>query len=58
LLFQRAFGRDDKVGVVALEEQDYDLAHWWRSSAGVREVPFEMVAYLYVKFLFSPPKAT
>jgi hypothetical protein len=58
LLFQRAFGRDVKVGVVALEDQDYDLAHWWRSSAGVREVPFEMVAYLYVKFLFSPPKTT
>lgn len=54
LLFQRAFGEDVKVGIIAFKEQDYDPAHWWRSSAGVREVPFEMIAYLYVKFLFKP----
>jgi uncharacterized SAM-binding protein YcdF (DUF218 family) len=54
LLFQRAFGKDVRVGVISFEDQDYDPAHWWRSSAGVREVPFEMVAYLYVKFLFKP----
>jgi len=54
LLFQRAFGKNVKVGVIAFKDQDYDLAHWWRSSVGVREVPFEMVAYLYVKFLFWP----
>jgi hypothetical protein len=54
LLFQRAFGRDVKVGVIAFQDQDYDPAHWWRSSAGIRDVPFEMIAYLYVKFLFKP----
>lgn len=54
LLFQRAFGRGVKVGAIAFQDQDYDPAHWWRSSAGVREVPFEMIAYLYVKFFFSP----
>ena len=54
LLFQRAFGRDVNVGAIAFQDQDYDPAHWWRSSAGVRDVPFEMIAYLYVKLLFRP----
>jgi uncharacterized SAM-binding protein YcdF (DUF218 family) len=54
LLFQRAFGDETKIGVIALEDDQYDPQHWWRSSAGVREVPFELIAYIYAKFFFSP----
>jgi len=54
LVFQKAFGDEVKIGVLALEDDQYDPQHWWRSSAGIREVPFELVAYCYAKFLFSP----
>ena len=54
LLYERAFGRGIAVGVIALRSGGYDPAHWWRSSEGIREVPFEAIAYLYARFLFSP----
>lgn len=53
LLFEKAFGADTRIGVIALEERGYDPVHWWRSSEGVREVLFEGVAYLYVRFFFT-----
>jgi hypothetical protein len=45
---------DKEVGVIAIGEQVSDPNHWWGSSEGVREVVFELVAYLYVKFIFCP----
>lgn len=51
-LFERALGAKTTVGIIALRDQTYDADHWWRSSAGLREVPFELLAYLYAKFLF------
>jgi len=54
LLFQKAFGKEVKVGVISVEDRDYDPAHWWRSSEGVREVLGEAIAYFYAKFFFSP----
>jgi uncharacterized SAM-binding protein YcdF (DUF218 family) len=54
LLFQEAFGRDVKVGIIALPDPDYDPKRWWRYSEGVREVLGESIAYFYAKFLFYP----
>jgi hypothetical protein len=54
LLYEKAFGRAISVGVIAIRSGGYDPAHWWRSSEGIREVPFEAIAYLYARFLFSP----
>jgi uncharacterized SAM-binding protein YcdF (DUF218 family) len=54
ILFERALGEHARVGVIALEEQSYDSAHWWRTSSGVRAVPFELFAYLYAKLFFKP----
>jgi hypothetical protein len=53
-LYEKAFGNDMAVKAIALPDVDYDADHWWRSSEGVREVPFELLAYLYVRFFFSP----
>ena len=53
LLYEKAFGPGFRVGVVALRRGPYDPSRWWQSSEGIREVPFEAVAYLYVRFLFS-----
>ena len=54
LLYQKVFGGGYKVGIIAIRNLNYDPAHWWRSSAGVREVIGESIAYLYVRFFFSP----
>lgn len=53
LLFEFAFGKAFQVGVLAVEDQTFDGRHWWKSSRGIREVPFEFIAYLHVRFLFS-----
>jgi len=52
LLFRKALGRGVAVGVTAMPIWDYDPEHWWRSSAGVRSVSDEALAYLYARFLF------
>jgi hypothetical protein len=56
LLFQEAFGNKVKVGVIAIQNPDYDAKRWWRSSEGFREVVDEAIAYLYVKLFFHPAK--
>jgi len=53
LLFQKAFGSDIAVGIIAAEP-DYDADRWWTSSSGVRVVVGESVAYLYARLLFFP----
>lgn len=54
LLFQKAFGQETRVGIIAIPNPDYDSKHWWRYSEGTREVIGETVAYLYAKFFFHP----
>ena len=54
LLFEAALGGEFQVGIVALKRKGYDPDAWWRSSAGVRTVMAEGLAYLYARFLFSP----
>jgi hypothetical protein len=56
LLFQEAFGREVRVGIIALEDRDYDPQHWWNSSEGVRTVTDELIAYGYARLLFHPRK--
>jgi len=55
LLFQKAFGPDVKVGIIAFPDPQFDPDHWWRSSEGVRDVIGESVAYIYARFFFYPP---
>jgi hypothetical protein len=54
LLYEQAFGGAVKIGIIALPNLEYDPAHWWRSSEGVREVVGEGIAYVYAKFFFWP----
>lgn len=58
LLFQEALGKDINVGIIAVPNPDYDSRHWWRYSAGVKEVSSESIAYVYVKFLFYPSESS
>ena len=58
LLFQEAFGDKVKVGVIAVQNPDYDPKRWWRSSDGFRDVISEAIAYIYAKFFFHPSQAS
>ena len=53
-LFEKVFSSVN-VGVVAISPNEYDASRWWLSSAGVRNVIAESIAYLYARFIFSPP---
>jgi len=54
LLFRKALGHGVAVGIIAVPNPDYDSTHWWRYSAGVKDVFAEAVSYFYAKFLFYP----
>lgn len=54
LLFEKAFGPGIEVGVIAIQDREYDPRVWWRYSEGVKEVLSEGAAYLYARFLFRP----
>jgi hypothetical protein len=54
LMFETAFGSGSRVGIMDVADRDYDSRHWWKSSAGVRSVLDEMIAYGYARFLFFP----
>ncbi len=54
LLYQKALGKRVAVGVIALPPADYDPKRWWRSSAGVRSVIGETIAYFYARVFFWP----
>ena len=56
LLFEKVLGEKTRVGVISVEDRDYDPKYWWKTSLGVRLVTDEMVAYFYARVLFSPPK--
>lgn len=52
LLFNKVFGHDVKIGIIALPDRSYDARHWWRSSQGFRTVVDEFLGYVYVRFIF------
>ena len=56
VLFAKVFSGTTKVGVISVEDRDYDSKRWWRASQGVRVVLDELIAYGYARLLFSPPK--
>ncbi len=57
LLYQKAFGKDVVIGIIAIPSPDYDANHWWRYSDGVREAIGESIAYIYVQFFFYPSRS-
>jgi hypothetical protein len=56
MLFERAFGTNAVIGVIAFPCRDFDEEHWWRSSPGVRTVMSELLAYGYARFIFTKPE--
>lgn len=56
LLFQKAFGDNVKVGIIAVPNPDYEPKRWWHYSEGVRDVLSEGIAYVYARLFFHPSK--
>ena len=54
ILFQIALDGVAKVGIIAVSPYNYDPDYWYDSSAGFRAVIGEIIAYIYVKFIFTP----
>ena len=52
LLYEKAFGPGVSIGAIAIEDPSYDPARWWASSAGVRDVLSEAIAYVYARVFF------
>ena len=56
-LFQSALGDSIPAGVLAATHPGYDPKKWWASSAGVRTLIGESIAYIYARFLFDPQES-
>jgi uncharacterized SAM-binding protein YcdF (DUF218 family) len=56
LLFQKAFGKDVQVGIIAVANVDYPANRWWHYSEGLKDVVSEFAAYLYARLLFFAPQ--
>jgi hypothetical protein len=56
LLYEKAFGDEVQIGIIAAVDPEFDPSHWWQSSEGVREVIGEGIAYLYARILFHPSR--
>ena len=54
LLYRLALGESYQVGIIAQTNRSYDPKRWWASSAGVRIVIGELLAYGYARLLFFP----
>jgi hypothetical protein len=51
VVFQKAFGPDIKVGVIAARHQRFSSERWWLSATGIYAVAKNGVAYLDALFL-------
>jgi hypothetical protein len=58
LLYQKALGKNAKVGIIAVSNPDYNPRYWWRFSDGVREVIGESIAYIYARLFFHPSQSS
>lgn len=51
LIFKQVLAPKIKTGAIAAKTQDYQPNNWWSSSAGVRSVISEVIAYIYARFV-------
>lgn len=58
MMYQQALPKHFGLGIIALEDLDYDPKRWWRTSAGIRSVITESAAYLPAIFSFDPELET
>lgn len=54
LLFATTFGPRVRVGIIPATPGTYDPQHWWRTSAGAKEVLAEAIAWLWTELFPFP----
>ena len=52
LLYQKAFGNQAIVGIIAIPDAEYDPNAWWKYSEGTKNVVSELIGYFYARFFF------
>jgi hypothetical protein len=57
MLFEKAFEGQATVGIISVENREYDPKRWWKYSEGVKEVIGEGIGYFYARFIFHPGKS-
>jgi|TARA_Y100000294_G_scaffold133509_1_gene126045 hypothetical protein len=55
IMYQMVFSPDTQVGIYSIKPRNYNPERWWSSSAGVRTIIDETIAYLYARLVFNPP---
>ena len=56
LLFEKAFQGKVHVGIISIQNREYDPDRWWQSSEGVKETISEALAYCYARLFFVPAR--
>ena len=51
LIFKQVLAPQIKVGIITAKTQGYNPKKWWVSSAGVRTIISETIAYIYAVFM-------
>ena len=51
LIFKKVLAPKIQVGAITAKTRDYQPDKWWSSSAGVRSVISEVIAYIYARFV-------
>ncbi|MEP7299372.1 MAG: ElyC/SanA/YdcF family protein [Burkholderiales bacterium] len=57
MLYQMALGDAVEVGVLAATPEEFDLDHWWRSSAGTKAVLGETLSWVWTTCCFWPSRS-
>lgn len=52
MMYQVAVGADIEVGVISIDNKEYDHSRWWASSYGVKGMISESLSYLYTVLIF------
>ena len=55
IIYQMVFSPETQIGIYSIRPHGYDPEQWWSSSAGVRTIIGETIAYLYARLIFNPP---
>lgn len=54
MMFEKAFGSDYNIGIIAPRDRTFLPDSWWRSSKGFRNISNEFIATAFVTLFFHP----
>ena len=47
MVYKKVLGKNVNVGIIALNNEAYNMNNWWKSLAGIKDTIHEMVSYIY-----------